>query len=274
MSELATATTPQNPAAPSILDSYVKTAPSDQNAVDIFTGEWASKFPPPFEHIVAGGIPLFQDSRFHWAIGALGGVQGQNVLELGPLEGGHAFILERAGVASVISIEANTRAYLKCLIAKEILNLSRTRFLCGDFIKYLETCKQHFDMIVASGVLYHMKDPLHMLELCGTHTDRLYIWSHYYDADIINSKDYLKVRFQHQSKKSMRGAEFTEYRHDYLNSLTTKGFCGGSEEYSVWLSKDGMLSALRSLGFTHFDFSHEMPDHPHGPALSLIAVKK
>ena len=41
------------------------------------------------------------------------GVDGRRVLELGPLEGGHSYMLQRAGAARVLAIEANTRAFLK-----------------------------------------------------------------------------------------------------------------------------------------------------------------
>lgn len=258
----------------SILDSYVRTAPSFQNAIDIFTGERASKFPPPFDNLAAGGIPLFQDSRLHWALDRLGGVVGQNVLELGPLEAGHCYILERAGASFITSIEANTRAYLKCLISKEILNLSRTRFLCGDFIAYLENSVQQFDLIVASGVLYHMKQPLQLLELIARHTRRIYIWTHYFDKEIIASKPYLQARFQQQSEAKIGNTTIVQHRHDYLNSLTTKGYTGGSDEYSTWLSRESLMIALREYGFSNFEFGYEMPDHPHGPCLSLTATKK
>lgn len=261
-------------ATSSILDSYAKGAPSHQNAIDIFAGEWASRFPPPYDALTAGGNPVFQDGRMVWALDRLGGVLGQNVLELGPLEGGHSYMLERAGAGSITAVEANTRAYLKCLIAKEMIGFPHTRFLCGDFINYLENTPQQFDTIVASGVLYHMKDPVHLLDLISRHTIRTYIWTHYYDADIIGAKAYLKQRFQVQSEAKANNLSIVQYRHEYQESLSTKGFCGGSEEYSNWLSRDGLMSALKEFGFTHFEFSYEMPDHPHGPALSLIAIKK
>jgi hypothetical protein len=262
------------PKATTILDSYVKTAPSNQNAIDIFTGEWASKFPPPFEGLKTGGIPLFQDSRLAWALERLGGVQAQNVLELGPLEGGHSYMLEKAGAAVVSAVEANTRAYLKCLVAKEILNLSRSRFLCGDFIEYLAGTKQHFDMIVASGVLYHMKDPLRLLELIAKHTDRMYMWTHYYDATIIANTPYLASKFLSQETVKVGDETVVLHRHDYQTMLAEKTFCGGSEEYSQWLTRDSLFSALKAYGFTDFETSFEMPAHPHGPALSFVATRK
>ena len=265
-------TAPTNPT--SILDCYVKTAPSPQNAIDIFTGEWASKFPPPYDHLSAGTIPVFQDGRLIWGIQQLGGVYGQHILELGPLEGAHSYVLERAGATSITAIEANTRAYLKCLITKEIVNLQRTRFLCGDFVPYLEKTTDRFDAIIASGVLYHMKDPLKLLELIARRTDRVYIWTHYFDQKIVADKPYLQVRFNHENNVKLGESTIIEYRHEYQQSLQTNGFSGGSSEFSTWLSRDGLMLALREFGFTHFEFSWEMPDHPHGPCLSMIAVRK
>jgi hypothetical protein len=263
------------PRAFNILDSYVKSAPSNQNAIDIFSGEWASAFPPPLDGLKAGGIPLFQDDRIAWAIERVGGVVGKNVLELGPLEAGHSYMLEKAGAASVLAIEANTRAYLKCLAVKEIFNLSRCRFLCGDFVEFLSQADQRFDLILASGVLYHMKDPLRFLELLSKHTDRLFIWTHYYDADLINAKDYLKSKFFTEEKVELaNGGTATLHRHEYQTMLQSQSFCGGSEAYSKWINRHGLLAALKSFGFTDFEINHETPDHPHGPAFSVVALRK
>src|SRR5215212_97505 len=168
-----------------ILDAYVHSAPSAQNAIDIFKGEWASRFPAALgTPVEAGGIPLFEDGRIIWAINELGGIQGNRILELGPLEGGHSYMLELYGAASVISIEANTRAYLKCLIAKELLDMKRVKYLCGDFIEYLKTSAEQFDMIMGSGVLYHMRNPVELLSLLAGHTNRLFLWTHYFDPCI------------------------------------------------------------------------------------------
>ena len=52
----------EGPPAPSdvefdILDSYCTLAPSPQNAVDVFAGEWASRLPVP--NVESGAAPLF-----------------------------------------------------------------------------------------------------------------------------------------------------------------------------------------------------------------------
>ena len=101
-----------------VLDLYVNAAPDPQHALNIFRGEWLSKLPPPFAELQAGSNLLFEDARLEWGLDMLGGVQSKTVLELGPMEAGHTYMLEHRGAASIISIEANTRAYLKCLIIK------------------------------------------------------------------------------------------------------------------------------------------------------------
>jgi hypothetical protein len=113
--------------ATDILDQYAASAPSPQNAIDIFEGEWASQLPDPT--LRAGSITLFDDYRIKWFAEHLGGFQNKTVLELGPLEAGHTYMLERLGAASILAIEANTRAFLKCLIVKELFDLRRARFL-------------------------------------------------------------------------------------------------------------------------------------------------
>ncbi|MGL5510179.1 MAG: class I SAM-dependent methyltransferase, partial [Microcoleaceae cyanobacterium] len=169
-----------------ILDFYVKSAPSVQNAIDIFKGEWASKLPNELSsQCVAGITPLFEDMRINWAVKQIGGVAGKTVLELGPLEAGHTYMMEKLGASAITSVESNTRAYIKCLIIKELLELKRARFLSGDFVEYLKTFPGKFDFGIASGVLYHMIDPVELIYLLSESCNQIYIWTHYYDQMII-----------------------------------------------------------------------------------------
>jgi len=261
------------PSPPILNARYVSTAPSAQNALDIFAGEWASRFPPPYSNLVAGGIPLFEDGRIAWAMEQLGGCQDQNVLELGPLEAGHSYLLEAYHAAAVTAIEANTGAFLKCLIAKEILGLKRVHFLCGDFIQYLEQNTGTFDLVLASGVLYHMQEPFTLLQLLAKRTNRTYIWTHYYDDKIIQSNPNLRPKFTKRVSSTAGGFPCTMYRQGYLNSLQTPGFCGGNAEFSYWLAREDILKALAQYGFHDVRIAHEQPDHPHGPCFSLVAMK-
>ena len=91
-------------------------------------------------------------------------LDGMRVLELGPLEGAHTYQLEKLGAASILAIEANADAFLKCLITKEILSLGAAKFVYGDFCEYLKETNEEFDLVFCCGVLYHMSDPIALIE--------------------------------------------------------------------------------------------------------------
>ncbi len=251
-----------------ILDEYVGAMPSGQNAVDLFVGEWSSRL--PMEGVVTGEIPLFEDDRVEWALGELGDLTGRTVLELGPLEGGHSFMLERAG-ARVTAVEAQTRAYLKCLIVKELLGLERVRFLLGDFVEYLRATGDEFDLCFASGVLYHTRNPVEVLELVSKVAGRLFLWTHVYDEDVVSASELLRPRFSGQEVATYGGFEHVLHRFNYESALQLNGFCGGGAPYSNWLSRGHLFAALEHFGWRVEQVGFDQLDHPHGPALALVA---
>jgi hypothetical protein len=250
----------------------VLSIPSPQNAVNVFSGEWASSFPSPFEDIKGGGSPLFEDARIAWALDQFGDLTGSNVLELGPLEGGHTYMLTNAG-ANVLAVEAQTRAYLKCLIAKELLGMDHAHFVLGDFMEYLRTTHDRFDVCVASGVLYHMRNPVETLALTTNVADKLFLWTHYYDEDIISNSKVLSPRFPSYETAESHGFKHKLHRHVYGAALQLKGFCGGSAPHANWLSRSDVLGALEHFGWTVGAIAFETPDHPNGPAFALAATR-
>lgn len=241
--------------------------------LDVFEDEWASSFPPPLNTLKAGSIPLFQDARIHWMFEELGGVGGLRVIELGPLEAGHSYMLDRAGAMSVLAIEANRRAFLKCLIAKEILGMPAVEFVLGDFREFFQGTEERWDLCVASGVLYHMRDPMELLAQMAEHTDRLFLWTHYYDSAILTANPNLRPRFSSRIAQETKGFAYHVHRYNYMDAVNVKGFCGGSAHYSNWLSREAILGALKHFGFQKIVTAHETPDHPHGPCFSLVATR-
>lgn len=254
-----------------INDNYVSDAPSDQLAVDLFKTSWISQFPKA--GIEAGQVPLFEDARIDWVVQHRGRFDGQTVLELGPLEGGHTYMLEQAGAASVLGIEANTLAYMKCLISKEIMGMSRARFLLGDFDKFLAETQERFDFILASGVLYHMVDPIQTLANMVRITDEIFIWSHFFDDTAMPVGDPRRALFTGETLvKEIDGNRLTYQLRGYGDSTAYKSFIGGIAPGSVWLDKNETISFLEAYGFQVVQaFEHD--DHPHGPAACLYAKR-
>ncbi|MCC7126518.1 MAG: class I SAM-dependent methyltransferase [Acidobacteria bacterium] len=254
------------PAAPSaIIDTYVTSPPSPENAARIFEDEWVSAFPSPFETVTGGKALLFDDHRVHWALERLGSVAGHRVLELGPLEGGHTYMLDRAGAGEVFAIEANTRAFLKCLVAKEIVGMPSARFVCGDFRAFLRDTSERFDLVIASGVLYHMVNPVEVLSQICRVTNRVFLWTHYYDEALLAANPETKHRVMPGQPSEHAGYRHELYRHDYGRALEEHGFCGAGALYSNWLTRDAIVGALRHFGFEQSKLarsSHSMSADP------------
>lgn len=259
--------------ATNISDGYVDLSPSEQNALDIFSGEWSSQLPGNWKKLKAGTISLFDDSRIRWAADQLAGLTGQRVLELGPLEGGHTYMLEILGAESVIAVEANKKAYLKCLIIKEILDLKRCRFMLGDCIAFLRENQISFDACFASGILYHMREPSELIYLISKASNKVFLWTHFYDEKVIESKPNISCKFSATVNRNYKGFDHVLHRYEYGDALNWAGFCGGTAPYSYWMTRDAILDCLRFFGFKDLRIGFDEPDHPNGPCFCVAAVR-
>jgi hypothetical protein len=239
--------------------------------VDAAPCPWVSRFPAPFAAVRAGEVALFEDERIAWGLAALGGAEGRTVLELGPLEGGHSYMAQRAAAASVVAIEANRDAFLRCLVVKEIFELDRCSFLCGDVLEYLAGENEIFDLCVACGILYHLVEPIRLLELVSIRARRLLLWTHIYDEQAIVGTPLAK-RIGPAQECEVGGFRHHMYRHSYGAATHLMGFLGGTRAYSNWISRKDLLAALEHFGWRDVRIAFDEL-HPNGPALALTAVK-
>jgi hypothetical protein len=266
---------PRRPDLPrsSVLDLYVGGAPSPANIAALFQDQWLSKLPAEIG-FAGGHVDLFDDARIHRLLAAID-IAGQAVLELGPLEGGHTTHLLRAGAAHITAIEGNSFAFLKCLAVKEALGLENVRFLLGDFVAYLRERRHSFDVGIACGVLYHMENPVELIELlahaCRRH---LFLWTHYYDAKIHAQGTDAAGHLLEPQACSWKGFRHTLVRYEYRDVLKSETFCGGPAPFSHWLPRPDLLAALEYFGFQEIRILSEEPDHPHGPSFSLLASRR
>lgn len=263
-----------NQQLPAILDQYLKEAPSPQLLVDLFKGEWSSALPPV--HGIAlqsGHAGLFDDQRIRLLHEAFP-LAGKSVLELGPLEAGHTYMMHQLGAASIAAVESNSRAFMKCLLVKELYHLERTRFLLGDVMKYLESAPERVDICVASGILYHMTEPARFLQLCSRVSDRLFIWTHYADPAMVNTHPVLKQKIKRQDEVQFQGYTYTEFHYEYTDALGWAGFCGGANPFCKWITKGALMDLLNIFGYTHVRvFFDDTGNHPNGPNICLLAER-
>jgi hypothetical protein len=263
---------PGGSAGTNILDAYSSERPGPQQTLDIFRGEWSSAMPAGSGlQTSPGAAALFEDTRVTWAVAQAGGIAGRRILEIGPLEGGHSYMLEQAGAAEVVAVEANSRSFLKCLCTKEVLGMRAVRFLFGDGMAFMEHDAGGFDMVFASGVLYHLRDPLAFLRLLPRMAPRLFLWSHYFDEAIIRNASSIAHKFGAVERSTIDGFDYEYVEQSYKEALQWSGFCGGSAPTSRWLNRRSIVGFLHHIGYRRIEMAFEAPDHPNGPAFALYA---
>ncbi len=251
---------------------YCREAPSEQNMLDILGGSWVSALPEA-KGLRAGATAHYEiDRRVGWANSALpNGLKGMSVLELGPLEAYHTYLLQQFGTAQITSVEANNLSFLKCLIVKELLHLDAS-FLYGDCTKYLETVDKRFDLAWVSGLLYHHTDPLYLLDLLQNVTDTLFIHTHYFVPEVILSNPAF-ARFFDPSRNmtvERRGYRAEYFHRNYLEERSGV-FSGGPDDFSYWLKQEDIFGFLRAAGFTSITIGKDHPHNPNGPAMYFLA---
>ena len=243
--------------------------PCAQNEIDIFAGHWASDLSDIAPGTASGKVRHFsEDRRPVEAMKALGAKKPAGelrILELGPLEAGHTYQFEKMGVGEIVAIEANIEAYLKCLIVKNIANLRNVRFLLGDIVEYLKHDQSRYDFIFCCGVLYHMKDPLELIQLMAARTDQIYLWTHYFTEESRPGLPTVTVTHRDES--------YIYHQLAYEN-MDAGTFWGGNKPVASFLSRDDVLRAFRQHGFTQFQLHHEDLQHPAGPCLSVSLWRK
>jgi hypothetical protein len=252
--------------------TYSTSPPSSQNAIDIFKGTWMSALPAEYG-VTAGSRASFDDERVRWAERMLPtGFRGLTILELGPYEAYNAWQFERLGASAVTAIEANDLSFLKALVVKEVTGM-RTRLLHGDFLAYLEASPQRFDLVWASGVLYHSSDPLRLIAAIARVTDVVFLHSHYFvegAAASAHAESFFEPLRNRRERVGDR--EVTLHFRGY-GQAKRGSFVGGPAGYSYWMEKDDIFAAFRQAGFAEILVGSDDPGNPNGPALFCLAKR-
>jgi hypothetical protein len=209
----------------------------------------------------------------HWAFDRLGGLEAKTVLELGPLEAAHSYMAQAGGAAHLTAVEANRNAFLKCLIIKELFTLDRCSFLCGDVLEYMQGSSEQYDVAFVTGILYHMVEPVRLLDLVSQRCSQIVIWTQVYDERGLANKHFAR-RIGPATATEYKGFHHHVHRYDYGVHARLGGFSGGTRPYANWLPREDLLRALDHFGWRDIEIAFDDPtSHPHGPALALVATR-
>ena len=254
---------------------YETRTPSAQTIADIFEDTWKSRLP---NVETSGTVEMFGDRRVDWLAKTLpGGLTGKSVCEIGPFEGYQTLGLSQQGVASITSVEANSFNFLKCLCLKEICKFDAT-FEFGDGLGFLRETPQHFDLIFASGVLYHLQTPFEFLSAAMAKSDHIYLWTHYYDAEVISAHPTVAQHFVPTLDQEFDGDDhsYKMFARSYMirNYQTSipAYWEGGLQDITFWVEKEALLDHLRRGGFDNIHI-HADTAGKGMPIISLCASR-
>jgi hypothetical protein len=240
---------------------FSRELPTDQSGLAIF--DWTCQVPTA--EAVTGHMGLFEvDHRPSLVSEAFGSLKSFDILELGSFEGAHTYQLEKKfGARSVTSIEASAQSYLKSVLVKNLLNLN-ARILYGDVIRYMEENKKKYDLIFASGILYHMTDPLKLLSLISQRTNRVYIWSLYVSDSIAKIAPIIY--------ESSCGGYSCDYYKCYYPTGPGREY-SGTESFCCRLKQDDILNALRHYGLSDIRILEQGLAAPDVPSITFVAER-
>jgi SAM-dependent methyltransferase len=229
------------------LPRFCDAHPSHANALSLRAGTW--KF--DFDRLEMDAIREWvgRDVRPRWSAEVFPGFSEFSVIELGPQDGFVTAGLEAFGVGSILAIEANVDSFLRCLLLKNALGLKAT-YLLGDFLTYLDAATASADLIYASGVLYHLFDPVGLLLRCAEVARHLYLWTFHYNENAIRANAYESLCFDGVSEHRVRDEVFTYHRRFYTpDILAAPTYAGGISAYANWMTLEDIERALHVAGY-------------------------
>lgn len=252
------------------MPKFVLDDPDHRNAFKLRQGTW--KF--DFENLDRESIleAVRRDARPRYCAETFPNFDQFHVLELGPSDGYNTAGLEIEGAQKITAIEANSDGFLKACLLKNALGL-KAEFLLGDFIKYLNAVKEPVDLVYASGVLYHLTDPLDFLRLCTEAGDNLFLWTFVYDEDNIKNHEYERTCFSGSESVEFLGESFTYQKRYYdPHFVSSPKYQGGVGSFANWLS---LVDVERALDLLGFQIKRMVPDSFNNiPAMNILASAK
>jgi SAM-dependent methyltransferase len=215
-------------------------------------GPWVTKFVIDGKEY-GGDFDALNDKRLEWFFQNFSDTS--TILELGSLEGGHTFSLARhPSVKRVLGIEGRESNIHRAQFVQQLLKVDNVEFISANLEKANLVSWGQFDAVFCVGLLYHLPDPLSLIEQISQVSKNLFIWTHYADpakADkVVNG---------------YRGLLYQEYgMADSLSGMSAKSF---------WPTLEALTEMLNRYGFTTINIIEDNPLHPHGPSITLAAKK-
>lgn len=249
---------------------------SNQNAIDLASRNWITNF-SKLGLNGTGGAGLYPDLRIDWLVEHYGALTGKSILELGSLEGAHSLRLAELGSSKITAVEANEAHFLKSLIISNALELRNVQFMLGDFQSYMNETSDQYDLVFASGILYHLTNPAELIASASKVSDSIFLWTVLYDDESIPNGH--KNLISGKVPLVAEGFQYQGYKHHYRaidpkKAKKDKNFSGGLDSYAIWLEHDELIRILKHFGYSKITEKHVRDNPRHGGNVQLLATKE
>jgi hypothetical protein len=169
--------------------------------------------------------------------------------DLGCLDGGYSVEFAKVGFQT-IGVEIRKKNYENCLFFKKHFNLPNLNFINDDVLNVENY--ENFDITFCSGLLYHLDNPVEVLEKITKKTNKILILNtHYIDFDE-SSKFHEKYKLSKTTiNEGLRGRWYTEFYDEktYINKEPYV-FSSYNNNKSFWLNKNELIELLYKMGYS------------------------
>ena len=177
----------------------------------------------------------------------------RRILELGTLEGGHAFQLARLpGVREVVAVEARESNLERARFVRRVLGIENVKLVQGDLETLAIGSLGWFDAIFCAGLLYHLTRPWDLAHRMRAISPDLFLSTHYAAED--------------KADTVANGLHGLTYREGGIASPLA-----GLSPTAFWPTLDSLVRMLKEVGYRDITITKDRPDHLNGPAVHLVA---
>jgi SAM-dependent methyltransferase len=222
-------------------------------------GDWSYDIPLPFGVWTRGneGLPHARLRRLvQAATDACGGsLKGRRVLDLGCLEGLFAMEFVAQG-AEALGIEIREGHLAKAKLCKEALGLERLSFAQDDVRKVSIEKYGKFDVIVCSGILYHLAttEVFDLISTMYEMAERVVLIDTHIALEGRESVEYRGKRYW--------GSIYREHADgSNQQQRASRGWASWDNTTSFWLTRPSLVNFMLDCGYTSVSECFMAPPH-------------
>jgi len=215
-------------------------------------GPWVTKFKIN-EKEFGGKYDAMNDHRIPQFFQAF--PDAAEILELGSLEGGHTFAIEKnPQVKKITAIEGRHSNIERAKFIQKLLNAQKIEFIESNLEHIDFTTIGKFDAVYCCGLLYHLLEPWKLIESISKISGNLFLSTHY-------------------SLKNEKNINLNGFEGSMYNEFGLKDSLSGMSPKSFWPTLDALMNILKSSGFQNIIMLENTPNHQNGPIVTLSASK-